>query len=145
VWAFRRLLLRDGRRLSGRQWARLTSLFATDDPTGGILAAWAGRECLRQLLDHVDVPELTRLATTIETWWPEALAFLQRRITNIRTEGYNRMINTIKRAGRGYRDQADYERRILLHKRRQSRRDQQTPRGRFHGLPRAALPDRASE
>lgn len=98
VWAYRWLLLRDGRRLSDRQWTRLKSLFATDDPTGEILTAWAGKECLRQLLDNVDggarpyeirarldrfyhcaadadVPELTRLATTIETWWPQVLDF----------------------------------------------------------------------
>ena len=42
VWAYRRLLLRNGRSLSDRQWTRLRSLFATDDPTGEILAAWAG-------------------------------------------------------------------------------------------------------
>lgn len=138
VWAYRRLLLRDGRKLSHRQWARLKSLFANHDPTGEILAAWAGKECLRQLFDPVagglrpyeirarlerfyqcaadaNVPELTRLATTIETWWPEVLAFLQLRVTNARTEGLNRVIKTIKRVGCGYRNQANYERRILLH------------------------------
>jgi transposase len=137
VWAYRRLLLRDGRKLSDRQWTRLKSLFATDDPTGHILAAWAGKECLRQLLDHVDggarpyeirarlerfyscaadadIPELTRRATTIETWWPEVVAFLRLRVTNARTEGYNKTIKTIKRVGCGYRNQANYERRILL-------------------------------
>jgi hypothetical protein len=50
VWAYRRLLLRDGRKLSDRQRARLKSLLATHDPTGEILAAWTGKECLRQLL-----------------------------------------------------------------------------------------------
>ena len=30
----RRLLLRNGRALSDRQWARLKTMFATDDPTG---------------------------------------------------------------------------------------------------------------
>ena len=33
------------------------------------------------------IPELTRLATTIETWWPAILAFLHTGLTNARTEG----------------------------------------------------------
>jgi transposase len=138
VWAYRRLLLRNGRSLSDRQWTRLRSLFATDDPTGEILAAWAGKECLRQLLDAVeggvrpyeirakldqfyrcaadaDVPELTRLAETMETWWPQILNFLHLRVTNARTEGYNRTIKTIKRIGCGYRNDSNYQRRIMLH------------------------------
>jgi len=39
------------RHLSDKQWKRLKTLFATDDPTGQIQAAWAAKECLRQLLD----------------------------------------------------------------------------------------------
>lgn len=139
VWAYRRLLLRSGRSLSDRQWNRLKTMFATEDLTGEILAAWAGKECLRQLLDPVeggvrpyeirakldqfytcaadaDVPELTRLAETVETWWPEILSFLQLRVTNARTEGYNRTIKTIKRVGCGYRNESNYyQRRIMLH------------------------------
>ncbi len=90
VWAYRRLLVRAGQSLSTRQWRRLRGLFDTDDPTGELLAAWAGKELLRQLLAEVSggarayelrarldlfyqcaadakVPELTRLAATIET------------------------------------------------------------------------------
>jgi hypothetical protein len=29
-----------------------------------------------------DVPELERLASTVESWWPEIFAFLQTGITN---------------------------------------------------------------
>ncbi len=88
--------LRAGRNHSDRHWARLKSLFVNDDPTRKILAAWAGKGCLRQLFDPVEgglrpyeirarlerfyqyaaganLAELTRLATTIETWWPEVL------------------------------------------------------------------------
>jgi transposase len=138
VAAQRRLLLRDGQSLSTKQWRRLRSLFATDDPTGELLAAWAGKELLRQLLAEVDggarpyelrarldlfyrcaaeanVPELTRLAATIETWWPAVEAFLRLRITNARTEGYNRIIKQIKRVACGFRNQRNYEMRILLH------------------------------
>jgi hypothetical protein len=33
------------------------------------------------------IPELTRLATTIETWWPAILAVLHTGLTNARSEG----------------------------------------------------------
>jgi transposase len=37
------------------------------------------------------IPELTTLAETIETWWPAVLVFLQTGLTNARTEGKNRL------------------------------------------------------
>jgi transposase len=158
-WAYRRLLLRGARHLSEQQWRRLQALFAGDDPTSEIQAAWAGKELLRQVLDplpasrgplvvdprrdpdltsrgaaaglrpyeirarldrfyslaaEADVPELERLAGTIETWWPAIEAYLDLRITNARTEGYNRKIKQIKRVACGFRNQQSYERRIML-------------------------------
>jgi transposase len=125
-WAYRRLLLRGARHLSDKQWRRLRTLLATDDPTCEIQAAWAGKELLRQLLDalpassgplvvdprrdpapasrpaapglrphevrarlarfydlaaRAQVPELERLASTIETWWPAIEAYLRLRVT----------------------------------------------------------------
>ena len=68
-----------------------------------------------------DMPETTRLAETIQTWWPAIEAFLRLRITNARTEGANRVIKQIKRVGCGYRNQSNYERRILTPRRRQER------------------------
>jgi len=134
AWAHRRLLLAAGNRLSHRGLDRLTARLAADDPTNEIGAAWGVRELLRQLLactdthlarralfafyDAViiaDMSETTRLAQTIQTWWPETAAFLRLRVTNARTEGTNRVIKQIKRTGCGYRNQANYERRILLH------------------------------
>ncbi len=61
-----------------------------------------------------EIPELTRLVATIETWWPAIEAYLQLRITNARTEGYNRKIKQIKRVACGFRNQNSYERRIML-------------------------------
>jgi transposase len=134
AWAHRRLLLAAGDRLSKRGLARLKHLLAVDDPTNEIGAAWGVKELLRQLLaaptahdarhrlsrfyDAVlvaDMPETTRLAETVDTWWPQIEAFLRLRITNARTEGSNRVIKQIKRVGCGYRNQANYERRIVLH------------------------------
>ena len=139
AWAHRRLLLRAGDQLSPKALTRLKAVFATDDPTNQVGAAWAIKELLRQLLagngpsrycrattSHrrtvflqacadADMPETTRLAATIERWWPEIEGFLQLGVTNARTEGYNRVIKQIKRVACGFRNQTNYERRIMLH------------------------------
>src|SRR5512135_1506339 len=132
--AHRRPLLAAGDRLGRHGLARLRHVFAVDDPTEEMAAAWAVKEMLRALLAArepadirhrlfrfyeavlaVDLPEATRLAETVQTWWPAMLAFLRLRVTNARTEGSNRIIKQIERTGCGYRNQANYERRIVLH------------------------------
>ena len=95
-WAHRRLLLlRAGNELGPKALARLKTVFDTDDPTNQISAAWATKELLRQMLGvhgpngytrhqtstyrtrflaacvDADMPEATRLAGTIQKWWPE--------------------------------------------------------------------------
>jgi len=134
AWAHRGLLLRAGNTLSPKALQRLKRVFATDDPTNEIGAAWGCKELLRQCLAardrhtasrrlsrfyeacaSADMPETTRLATTIDKWWPHIESFLMSGITNARTEGYNRVIKHVKRTGCGYRNQTNYERRILLH------------------------------
>jgi transposase len=57
VWANRRLLLRGGDTLSDRARNRLSTVFATDDATGKLQAAWLVKEQLRTLLatgSHAD-------------------------------------------------------------------------------------------
>jgi transposase len=139
AWAHRRLLLRAGNTLSPAALRRLTTVLTTDDPSGQLSAAWAVKELLRQLLQAhgptrysrhetahrltrflaavavADMPETTRLAATIERWWPEIEGFLGLGVTNARTEGHNRVIKQIKRVACGFRNQANYERRIMLH------------------------------
>ncbi len=134
AWAHRRLLLSAGDRLTQRQMDRLFDVLETDDPNNEIGAAWGCKERLRMLLaerdpDQVrrrlwdfyqacataDMDETTRLATTIETWWPHILVFLQLGVTNARTEGFNRIIKQVKRVGCGYRNMDNYQRRILIH------------------------------
>ena len=61
------------------------------------------------------MPETTRLAGTIEKWWPEIEEFLELCVANARTEGCNRVIEQIKRVACGFRNQANYGRRIMLH------------------------------
>src|SRR5215203_596550 len=88
----------------------------TSDPTNEIGAAWGVKERLRLLLkerepskirwrlaDFYDaaldaqIPETTRLARTIETWWPAILVALTHDVSNARTEGFNRVIKQTKR------------------------------------------------
>ena len=87
MWVNRRLLLRAGNRLSRHRLARLRHVFACDDPTAEISAAWAIKQLLRQLLSArdrhtiaarlhrfheavlvADLPEATRLAETVDAW-----------------------------------------------------------------------------
>ena len=50
------------------------------------------------------VPELERLASTIQTWWPAIEAFLHTKITNAASEGYNRVVKLDARNAYGYRN-----------------------------------------
>ena len=134
VWVNRRLLLTGAERLSTKQSKRLQVMLDSCDPTKEIGAAWAVKERLRLLLgerepskirwrlsDFYDaaidaaMPETTRLAQTIQTWWPAILIALTEGVTNARTEGFNRIIKQTKRVGCGYRNLANYQRRILSH------------------------------
>jgi transposase len=134
VWLNRHMLLTGAEHLSSKQWARLWRTFDGCDPTKEVQAAWAVKERLRLLLaEHepskirwrladfyeaaidAQLPEATRLATTIQTWWPAILVALLEDVTNARTEGFNRIIKQVKRAGCGYRNMINYQRRILTH------------------------------
>jgi transposase len=50
------------------------------------------------------LPELHRLATAIETWWPRINAFLATGITNASSEGTNRVDKTVARDAYGSRN-----------------------------------------
>ena len=134
VWVNRRLLLTGAEHLSPKQWRRLGRMLDDHDPTSEIGAAWGVKERLRLLLkqhepskirwrlaDFYDaaidahMPETTRLANTIQTWWPAILAALTHHVSNARTEGFNRVIKQTKRVGCGYRSMGNYQRRILSH------------------------------
>jgi transposase len=141
VWAHRMLLLRAGDHLSARAAHRLEQVFAQDDPTGEIQAAWNVKEALRAVLassdldtaqtarqrlrDYVyaaDMPETSRLLDTINTWWKPIEVFITTGVTNARTEAANTMVKHIKRTGRGYRNPQNYQTRILLRSAHQTRR-----------------------
>lgn len=132
VWVNRHLLLTGYEHLSDKQRRRLDDALAIEDPTGAIGAAWAVKERLRLLLAETDVwrirhrlyqfycdaadahiPEATRLAKTVETWWPAILVALLEDVTNARTEGFNRIIKNTKRVACGFRNLENYQRRVL--------------------------------
>jgi len=49
-----------------------------------------------------DMAETTRLATAIETWWPTSSSSCNSASPTARTEGLNRVIEQVKRAGGGF-------------------------------------------
>jgi transposase len=133
AWANRRLLLRGYDILSSQARARLEAVFATDDPTDELSAAWGIKEQLRRLLKTAtveqarhqkmilgcyvlaaDMEESWRLWATIEAWWPAIEVLIEHRVSNARTEAANTSIKQIKPTGRGYRNPAHYQARILL-------------------------------
>ena len=145
TWANRRLLLRGREHLSERALARMWNGCIDHDPTGQILSAWIAKEELRALCAtaargghpgeirtrlhafyqwcaDAQIPELTTLAETIETWWPAIEVFLSTGLTNARTEGTNRLIKQVKRAACGFRNRDNYRRRVRLHCTRHTRR-----------------------
>jgi transposase len=107
IWLNRRMLLTGAEHLSTKQWNRLWRSFAGCDPTKEVQASWAVKERLRLLLGEREpsrirwrladfyeaaidahLPEATRLATTVQTWWPAILVALLKDVHNARTEGF---------------------------------------------------------
>jgi transposase len=128
-WDLRNRLTRSARRIRAERVDELCDDLA-GLPTSiavPVLTAWNAKEDLHDLLavartspnrDTIarllhrfyqrcadsGLPELARLATTIETWWPQILAFLHTGITNAGSEGTNRVIKTVARDAYGFRN-----------------------------------------
>ena len=92
IWVNRRLLLTGAEHLSAKQWKRLGQMLDHCDPTKEIGAAWLSRNVSGCCLPSANRPgsggagaefyeaaiganmdETTRLARTIQTWWPALL------------------------------------------------------------------------
>jgi transposase len=134
LYGIRRLLLRTWSNLNERGWERLRAGLAAGDPDGEVAAVWLARELLAEVytareLAHAkrrlivffqhaadaDIPELTRLATTIDRWRDELLAFhTTGGASNGPTEAVNLLVEKIRRIGHGYRNFSNYRRRLLL-------------------------------
>ena len=134
LYGIRRLLLRTWDHLSEHGWERLRTGLAAGDPDGGVALVWLARELLVEVyaaedLAHAkrrlvvffqhaadaEIPELTRLARTIDAWRDEILAFHTiGGASDGPTEAINLIIEKIRRIGHGYRNFNNYRRRLLL-------------------------------
>jgi hypothetical protein len=130
----RNLLRRNREDLSDKAFAKLwNTLVDLGEPGLTILKTWIAKEELRRMLalagtatNRADrsvishrlyrfytwcadagVPELERLATTIQTWWTCIEAFLHTKITNAASEGCNRVVKLDARNAYGYRNPAN--------------------------------------
>ena len=125
LYGIRRLLRRAADHHTDRSWARLVAgLDAGDTPDEQLAHTWIAAQDLR-LIYHspdraraenalyrwltycadTDIPELIRLATTIDSWRSELLAyFTTNGISNGPTEAINLLIKKIKRVGHGFRN-----------------------------------------
>ncbi|AWK76263.1 hypothetical protein CBI38_32870 (plasmid) [Rhodococcus oxybenzonivorans] len=147
-WANRRRLLTARERLSNRNFAKMWNVIVGEDPTSHILSAHITKEELRTLLFTVKIggdPHLTQhrlhrfLAWCIDSNIPELLTLAktvmrggrdqrvrQHRDHRCRTEGYNRLVKAVKRAGCGFRNRENSARRIVFHCTRKQRAATQT-------------------
>ncbi|WP_258067298.1 transposase [Arthrobacter sp. GMC3] len=133
AWAHRMLLLRAGDSLSGSARARLEKVFATDDPTRKLKAAWdvkeqvrtllrtgslenaqLAKEKLERLVKESNQPETTRMWRTLCRWWKEIEVLIVTGATTGKVEANKTSIKHIKRTGRGYRNPNNYRQAILL-------------------------------
>jgi transposase len=135
LYRIRRLLRRRADRLTERAWQRLLIGLELGDVDQQIALTWiaaqdlcrlyscrsryAAEQHLHRWLVHCadsNVPELHRLARTIDTWRTELLAYFDTGgVSNGPTEAVNALIKKIKRIGHGYRNFTNYRLRLLLH------------------------------
>lgn len=135
LFGIRRLLRRRADRLSEHAWARLLAGLEAGDVDQQIGNTWiaaqdlcllyqcrtppAAEQKLHRWLTHcadAGVPELRRLARTIDAWRAELLAYFDTGgVSNGPTEAINGLIKKIKRVGHGYRNFDNYRLRLLLH------------------------------
>jgi transposase len=121
-----------------RQWARIELALTVGDPSGQLAQAYMAaqelqflyarsrdradaRHRLYKILDRCarsDIPELTRLGRTLDTWRDELLAYWsptgRAGVSNGPTEATNAPIKKVKRVGHGFRNLDNYRLRLLL-------------------------------
>lgn len=133
LYRIRRRLLARHEDLTAEAFDRVLHWLAVGDPAGEVGAAYLAKELLRETYAtrdplearrrlvgfythcaEVEVPELTRLAQTIERWEAPILRWHRTGLSNGRTEGRNLIIKNIKRLGFGFRNFDNYRLRLLL-------------------------------
>lgn len=134
LYRIRKLLLTARGRLDEDALARLDLALQAGDPYDEVRCAWVAKELLRSIyaapdLYHarlelerffewaakVDVAEVTRLATTIDRWRHELLAYFRTgRASNGVVEAINGEHEAVDRVARGFRNFDNYRTRMLL-------------------------------
>jgi transposase len=135
LFRIRRLLRRGHEHHSERSWARLLAGLAAGDRDEQVGRAWIAAQELRLLyrepsrdraerrllrwftaIAEHEIPELVRLARTLDVWRQELLAYFDTGgVSNGPTEAVNGLIKKVKRVGHGYRNFNNYRLRLLLH------------------------------
>jgi transposase len=134
LFRLRRVLRVGQERLDEAVVAKIFDRIHDADTDDEVAAAWVAVDLLRKMYAApdrdtahrrlvafyewavtVEVAEVTRLATTIDTWQDEVLAFFDTRASNAATENANVKIQSIRRAARGFRNTGNYAARIRLH------------------------------
>jgi Transposase and inactivated derivatives len=135
-WQVRHLLIRARENLSERRFAKMwNTLVELGDAGYDILAAYIAKEKLRDLLRlartgpdphrirarladfyhwcaQTELPEIERLAATIERWWPHIEQFICTGISNAASEGVNRVVKLTGRNAYGFRNTINQRLRI---------------------------------
>jgi hypothetical protein len=121
-------------RLDEKAAARLEAALAAGDPYDEVACAHLARQLLREVYTapdlfaaryrlelffewaaEVDVPEITRLATTIDRWRIELLAYFRTgRASSGPVEAVNGEFEAVDRIARGFRNFDHYRTRMLL-------------------------------
>ena len=135
LFRIRRLLRRGHEHHTERSWTRMLAGLAVGDDDQQVGRAWIAAQELRLLYREPDraraerrllrwftdvaeheIPELVRLARTLDAWRAELLAYFDTGgVSNGPTEAVNSLIKKVKRVGHGYRNFTNYRLRLLLH------------------------------
>jgi transposase len=155
LWRIRRVLRRGAEHVTDRAWDRLLAGLAAGDVYQQISRTWIAAQDLRLIYRattraptqerlyrwfchcaDTDIPELHRLARTIDAWRDELLAYFDTGgVSNGPTEAVNLPIKKVKPAGHGFRNFDNY--RLLLHCGVDWHTQQPTPlRAGYHAWPR---------
>lgn len=125
----RKLLLRDRRKLQYHQRLVIDEILRN---TPSLRELYRAKECIMNLyrikgfnsarrrfinltdaLAYSRVPEVRRFRKTIMRWRTEILNYFRTKITNARTEGYNRKAKLIQRNAYGFRKFGNYRLKVL--------------------------------
>jgi transposase len=135
LFRIRRLLRRGHDHHTPISWNQMIAGIEAGDDNAQVQRAWIAAQELRLLYREPDrahaqrrllrwfthiaeheIPELLRLARTLDSWRDELLAYFDTGgVSNGPTEAVNGLIKKIKRIGHGYRNFANYRLRLLLH------------------------------